>query len=166
MYIYILLRNNNKGDKMIENIMSTDIIIMDIGSTICEVSEVMRDFNIGFMPISDGQKIVGVITDRDVVIKALANNCDANTKIDDYITRNIASIEYDEDIKEAIELMGKERIKRLLVTDENRIVGVLSLSDIINNLIDEESVMKAISRIWHIENNIGRTDADVDDFYL
>lgn len=151
---------------MIEKIMSTDIIIMDIDSTICEVADVMRDFNIGFMPISEDKKIVGVITDRDLVVKALSNNCDTESTVEDYITRNIVSIEYDRTIEDAIELMGEEKIKRLLVTQDDRIVGVLSLSDIINNIVDQERVMKAISKIWNIENNIGRLDADVDDFYL
>lgn len=156
-----------KGDIMkIENIMTRDLIVGEIDSTISEIATIMEKADIGFMPIADDNKIVGVITDRDIVVRALANHAENDTKIEKYITKNIISIDKNQTIEDAIDLMGKEQIKRLIVTNDNKIVGIMSLSDIINSKINTDLILENERRIWKKNRNIDEYKTEIDEFYL
>jgi CBS domain-containing protein len=150
----------------IEDIMSKDLVIGDIDDTISDIANLMREFDVGFIPIAEEQKIVGVVTDRDIVINALDNDADLETEIGKYITRNIISINKDESIETAIELMGQEKIKRLLVNDGDKLVGILSISDIINTDIDHCLIVNNFKKIWSISRNIDEYQTEIDEFYL
>ena len=73
----------------IKDIMSSNLITCDKDATLNDVSIKMKNYDIGFIPISDEKKIIGVITDRDIVVNALANNESENAKVIDYINKNI-----------------------------------------------------------------------------
>lgn len=150
----------------VENIMTKNIIIGNVTNTLQEISNVMKKYDIGFLPIRDQKKIVGVITDRDIVINAISNNSNQNDIIDKYITKNIITINKNEEIMNAIELMGNHKIKRLIVTDENKIVGIISLSDIINCNIEEKVIIDNLKRIWEINRNEDLFKTEIDEFYL
>jgi len=156
------------GDIMsINKIMSKKIITTDVNSTIYEVSLKMKQNNIGFLPITKGKQIVGVITDRDIVISSLANKADFNTTVDKYMCDNIITIDDDFDEDEALEVMAKEKIKRLLVLNKKEeVVGVLSISDILNSEVSDKNLLKAIKSIWNIETNQKEENTEVDTFYL
>lgn len=125
----------------IENIMSKNIIVGSVTNTLEEIATLMKKYDIGFLPIKDQKKIVGVITDRDIVVSAISNKCSQNEIIDKYITRNIITIDKNENVENAIELMGEKKVKRLIVTNENKIEGILSLSDLINTNINKEIII-------------------------
>lgn len=150
----------------IEKIMTKNIIIGNVTDTLHEISNIMKKYDIGFLPIRDQKKIVGVITDRDIVINAISNNSNQNDIIDKYITKNIITINKNEEIKNAIELMGNHKIKRLIVTDENKIVGIISLSDIINYNLDEKIIIENLKKIWEINRNEDLFKTEIDEFYL
>ena len=150
----------------IEKIMTKNIIIGNVTDTLHEISTIMKKYDIGFLPIRDQKKIVGVITDRDIVINAISNNSNQNDIIDKYITKNIITINKNEEIKSAIELMGNHKIKRLIVTDENKIVGIISLSDIINYNLDEKIIIENLKKIWEINRNEDLFKTEIDEFYL
>ncbi|NLL45072.1 MAG: CBS domain-containing protein [Mollicutes bacterium] len=150
----------------IKDIMTRDLVIGNIDSTISEISKIMQQADIGFVPIADGNKIVGIITDRDIVIRALANNAESNTEVEKYMTTNIISIEQDKTIEDAINLMGKEQIKRLIITNNNKVVGILSLSDIINMDVNSNLVLENQKKIWEKSRNTDEYKTEIDDFYL
>lgn len=150
----------------IEDIMSKNIIIGSITNTIPEIATIMKKYDIGFLPISDQQKIIGVITDRDIVINALSNNCNQNDIIDKYINKNIISIEQDEKIENAIELMGEKKVRRLIITKNNKMSGILSLADIISANNDKDLIIDALQRIFEINRNDDLFKTEIDEFYL
>lgn len=161
------MSNNINGDDMkIEDIMSKNIIIGSITNTIPEIATIMKKYDIGFLPISDQQKIIGVITDRDIVINALSNNCNQNDIIDKYINKNIISIEQDEKIENAIELMGEKKVRRLIITKNNKMSGILSLADIISANNDKDLIIDALQRIFEINRNDDLFKTEIDEFYL
>lgn len=161
--IYILINNIN-GDIMIKDIMSKKIIFSDINSSIKDVSTLMKKNNIGFVPIKDNNEYVGVITDRDIClsIPTLKNIKDS---IKSYMSNNIIYIEANDTINDALKLMGKYKIKRLLVKDNNIIVGVLSLSDILN-YTNEFNLIETYKEIFYIHDNKKEFTAEIDEFYL
>lgn len=149
----------------LKNYISKNLIVGNIDNTIFEIGKIMRDFNIGFLPIAEGSKIVGVITDRDIVVNCIANNELKSNAVKDYITKNIISIDISKSIESALNLMGGNKVKRLLVTNNNKLIGIISMADIINNYNNKELIIKNLKDIFEIivDNYF---NPKVYDFYL
>ena len=141
----------------VKDIMSKNVITCKLDSTIYEVAKLMEKNNIGIIVIED---LKGVITDRDL-IKPLINHDD---KIEGYISNPVITVNEEESALNALKLMGKHKIKRLVVMNKD-IVGVLSLSDIINH-VDDNLIIKTIKEIWSINDNKHEKSSEIDEFYL
>ena len=116
---------------MIKDIMSKSIIFGDEKSSIKEISKLMKMHNIGFIPIKNNKGIAGVITDRDICLACEDINTTESPALD-FASKKIICIDISESISSALKLMSKYKIKRLLVKNKDNIVGILSLSDILN----------------------------------
>lgn len=141
------------------NLISKNLIVVDIKSNIYEVADTMKRYDVGFVPVSDNNKIVGVLTDRDIVTKIVANK---DELIESYISKPI-SIDLNDSIENALTLMSKHKIKRLLVSSNNRLVGILSISDLLNT---DCNYIEAIKEIFEINKNDDTYITKVDEFYL
>lgn len=150
----------------IENVMTKNLIIGSITNTLSEIATIMKKYDIGFLPISNQNKIIGVITDRDIIVNAISNNSNQNDIIDKYIVKNIISIEQNKSIEDAIELMGNKRIRRLIVTDKNKITGILTLADIIKLNEYQDLIIKNLKKIFEINRNDDLFKTEIDEFYL
>lgn len=144
--------------------VNKNIIVGNINNSISDIASIMKIHNIGFIPISNNQKIVGVITDRDIVINCISNNCNCNEKIENYINRNVIHIDWNREINDALNIMAKEKIKRILISDNMKLIGILSLSDIIN--LEEKKVLETIKIIWEIKDNNKNIEPEIDEYYL
>lgn len=164
MYKQDILSNNISGDVMINEIMSKKIIFSNINDSIKEVAELMKINNIGFIPIKDNNKYIGVITDRDICM-SIPTISSVNDSIKSYITNNIVYIDINSSIDDALKQMSEKKIKRLLVKDKDNIVGVLSLSDILN-YTNNKNVLNSIKTIFYIHDNNKSSLAEIDEFYL
>ena len=148
--------------KMIEKIMNKDLIILDSELSLEDVAKAMKRYDVGMIILKENNKIKGIITDRDIVTKILANN---DKKIKEYLTTNLISIDINSNIKEAINLMKKHKIKRLLVKKNNKLVGVLSLSDLFDT-VDNETLIEAYKTIFSINRNTDKYLTDINEFEL
>jgi CBS domain-containing protein len=112
--------------------MTRNVKVIDSTATLLEAAELMRDSDIGALPVADAGRPIGMLTDRDIVVRALADYKDPNrTRVRDIITPRLSTIYADQDISEAAELMAKQQVRRLLVLDHDKApVGILSLGDI------------------------------------
>lgn len=146
---------------MIEKIMSKNLIILN-DSSLEDIAKAMKRYDVGMVIINENNKIKGIITDRDIVTKILANK---DNKIKEYLTTNLVSIDINSDIKEAIDLMKKHKIKRLLVKKNNKLVGVLSLSDLLNT-VDNNILIETYKTIFSINRNTDEYLTDIDEFEL
>ena len=149
---------------MINNIMSKKIIFSDIKSSIKDISILMKENNIGFIPIKKNEKYVGVITDRDVCL-AIPNLKSINDSAKSYISNNIIYIGVNDTIEEALKLMGKYKVKRLLVKEKDNTIGVLSLSDILN-YTNNNNLIDTYKSIFYIHDNRKDLTPEIDEFYL
>lgn len=149
----------------INDIMSKKIIVGSTTNTLSEIAELMKKYDIGFIPIVDKNKLVGVITDRDIVINAISNNCSFNDLINKYVVKNIISIEQNKSIDDALNLMALKKVKRLIVTDNNKISGILTLSDILGKY-DNEIILDTFKQIFEINRNNDLFSTEIDEFYL
>lgn len=155
-----------KGDNMDFNVkVSTSLIVCYEHHTIYEVAKKMEQYQIGFLPvISKEKQVIGVITDRDIVVRAIANKEKGSTPIKDYITKKICSIEKKETITDAIAMMKKEKITRLLVTDNKKLVGIVSLFDLLQEK-ENKHIFEALKEIKRKET-IVQMEPEIDEFYL
>jgi len=164
MYKLFLLINNINGDFMIKNIMSKKIIFTNLNSSIKDVSKLMKDNNIGFIPIKENDNYIGVITDRDICL-SIPNIKSISDSIKSYITNNIVYIDSNSNIDEALNKMSKYKIKRLLVKEKDNTIGVLSLSDILN-YANNKNIINTYKSIFYIHDNEKSLIAEIDEFYL
>lgn len=146
---------------MIEKIMNKNLIVLN-DSNLEDIAKAMKRYDVGMVIIKENNKIKGIITDRDIVTKILANK---DNKIKEYLTTNLISIDINSDIKEAIDLMKKHKIKRLLVKKDNKLVGVLSLSDLLNT-VDNNILIEAYKTIFSINRNTDKYLTAIDEFEL
>lgn len=100
--------------------------------TVAECARMMRDGNIGFVPVVDAEaEVVGVVTDRDLALRVLAQGLSGETPVDRVMTRDVRVCHPDDDVQAAGRKMAQVRKSRLVVTDDRgRCVGVISLSDV------------------------------------
>ena len=147
-----------------QNIMSRNLIIMNDNTSISEVARIMKEKDIGFIPISNDNKIIGVITDRDIVVNAISNKCNLDTPVKEYTTKNVISVNIDDNVSKILNVMRKNKVKRVLVNDEHKLVGIVSFSDILNN--NEFDILNTMKEIWSIKRNNDHYETEIDEFYL
>lgn len=164
MYNQVILSNNISGDYMINEIMSKKIIFGDINDSIKDISSLMKTNNIGFIPIKDKNNYLGVVTDRDICL-SIPTISSVNDSVKSYITNNIVYIDINSSIDDALNQMSKKRVKRLLVKEEDNVIGVLSLSDILN-YTNNKNIINSIKTIFYIHDNSQNSLAEIDEFYL
>lgn len=146
----------------LENVMTRKIIYGNSSDTIYDISKKMKEYDIGFLPIIDDNKIIGIITDRDIVVNNLYNETE---HIKDLIHKNVITISKDDTIVDAATMMKKNKIKRLIVTDKNKVVGIVSLSDLAPKL-DKDLFIETFTSIYEINRNDDHFNTDIDDIYL
>ena len=105
------------------------IYVISPNTTLKTAADVMSKKNIGSLAIVDKKKIVGIITERDI----LCNAANLNKKISSAMTEDIISIDLNESIEEAAKIMSDNQIKRILVTEKDKLVGIITATDIIAN---------------------------------
>lgn len=130
------------------DIMSTRVKTVLPGMTLQETAAMMRDGDMGAMPVVDGGKLVGIVTDRDIVVRAVAENKPASTPITDVMTTGIFSVAPDDFVFEAIRLMGDKQVRRVPVVAENgELAGIIAMADIALEMEDEREIAEALEEI-------------------
>ena len=96
------------------------------------VAQLMKQEDAGFIPVTSGDQLLGVITDRDIVIRCIAEREDPNgIKAQDCMSRNVMTVDADAELDEAARLMDQQAIRRLAVTHDGRLVGILSHGNLV-----------------------------------
>ncbi|MBH9968455.1 CBS domain-containing protein [Rossellomorea oryzaecorticis] len=113
----------------LKEIMTKDVETCTLLDNVYEVAVKMKEYNVGSIPIVDGEKIVGVITDRDIVTRCIAEKHPASSKVEDIMSKELITIAPDSDAAQAAQLMADKQIRRLPVVEGGRLVGVVSLGD-------------------------------------
>jgi len=115
----------------IRDIMSKDVQVARPGDTLQEVASRMASGDFGFMPVAEGDTLIGTITDRDIAVRAVAQGAACTAPVVEYISRDPHTARADDDLKTVLDAMGTKQIRRLPVLDkDNRLVGVVSLGDL------------------------------------
>ena len=115
----------------VRDVMSSDVQVARPGDSLQEVATRMASGDFGFMPVADGDRLIGTITDRDITIRAVAGGAACTSPVVEYLSRDPQTARADDDLKTVLDAMGDKQIRRLPVLDKDeRLVGVVSLGDL------------------------------------
>jgi CBS domain-containing protein len=115
----------------IRDVMSKDVQVARPGDTIQDVAARMTSGDFGFIPVADGDRLVGTVTDRDIAIRAVGKGLGPATPVSEVMTTEVVTALDTADLKTALDAMGGDKIRRLPVVDKHeRLVGVVSLGDL------------------------------------
>ena len=129
----------------VRDVMTATPLVVDAGAPLQDAARHMRDHAVGDVLVTDGERLCGIVTDRDLVVRALADGYDPKaTTVGQVCSRDLVAVEADDDVQHAVDTMRGRAIRRVPVIDQGRLAGVVSLGDLARHN-DEESVLAAIS---------------------
>jgi CBS domain-containing protein len=114
----------------IAEVMTTDVDCCTLENTCTEVAVKMKDLDVGVIPICENEKLLGVITDRDIVVKGLANKLSGESSISGLMTDNVVKGTKEMSVEEAANLMSEHQVRRLPIVENDKLVGIVSLGDL------------------------------------
>jgi CBS domain-containing protein len=136
----------------VSEFMTRDVRLIHPQDSIREAARQMRDLDVGSLPVADGDRLVGFVTDRDIVIRALANSGGPDSPVREAMSDHVLYCFEDESVETVAANMGRNQVRRLpVLTREKRLCGIVALGDIANIGADEpaEGALEAISRPTH-----------------
>ncbi len=132
----------------IREVMTRDVEVIGPQDTLRDAAEKMRSLNVGALPVCDGDRVVGMLTDRDIVVRAIALGMDsAITTVEDAMTGNVQYCHDDDDAMGVLARMRDMQVRRFIVVNEDeRLVGIVSLGDL-SQTMNERRVGEALEGI-------------------
>ena len=116
----------------VQEVMTREVEVIHPNATIAEAAQKMKSLDVGPLPVCDGAKVLGMVTDRDITIRATAAGHDPNTtKVRDVMSPDVEHVFEDQDVKDAAQLMAEKQIRRLIVLNrDKRLVGIVAMADL------------------------------------
>ncbi|MBO1582168.1 CBS domain-containing protein [Bacillus sp. XF8] len=131
----------------VREFMSTDIVQCTPLDNVYEAAVKMKEEDIGMIPVVENNQVVGLVTDRDLVVRGIAEKHPGSNKITNVMTTGIVSVSPDDSIEKATELMARHQIRRLPVVENGELVGMLALGDLATTEKADDQAGFALSEI-------------------
>ena len=117
--------------KSVRDAMTADPRSIGASASVVEAARLMREQHIGSLPVTEDERLVGMITDRDITTRVVAESAvPETTSVGDVYSRDLSSVEPNSDIDEALRLMARHQVRRLPVVENDRLVGMVAQADI------------------------------------
>ena len=145
------MANQKSGDnsRHVRDVMTPNPECVSDKDSIRDAARIMKDQDTGIVPVVEGRRVIGLITDRDIVVRGLAEGRNLeDTRVNELMTKSVRSVREDSTVSEALELMSGSEIRRVpVVNDRDEIVGIVSLGDISTNTNQDGKVGKTVESI-------------------
>jgi CBS domain-containing protein len=134
---------------LVKDIMTRGCECIAPDNTLEQAAQRMRSLDVGPLPVCDNDRLAGMVTDRDIVVRGVAEGCDTRqTRVRDVMTPDLTYCFEDQDVEEATQLMKRQQIRRLPVLNhDKRLVGMLSLGDVAVNVGNEHVTAGTLEQI-------------------
>jgi CBS domain-containing protein len=136
--------------KTVREVMTSKLCSIDTDKTVAYAAKMMRDEDVGIAPIVEGDRLVGVLTDRDIAVRVVAEGRDPEqVKVTEAASRDLVTLDPQQDLDEALRLMARHQVRRLPVVEEDgRLVGVVAQADVAKEADETRTgeVVEQISR--------------------
>ncbi len=128
--------------------MTKSVAYVNPSNTVVETAQLMQKHNVGSIPVYDQTGVVGIVTDRDIVVRNIAHGKNPDsTKVQDVMTSHVTTVTPDMDISEVSKLMSSQKIRRVPVVENNEIIGILALGDIATDMRLDMEASEALAEI-------------------
>jgi len=115
----------------VKDIMTKNVAYIKPDTTVADAAKLMQQHNVGSIPVCDQTGVVGVVTDRDIVLRNVTAGQDPkSTRVSTIMTTSIATVSSDTDVNKVGDIMSKNQIRRIPVVDNNSLVGIVALGDL------------------------------------
>ena len=132
--------------RKISEVMTTNVKVVRPDETVQNAARMMADMDVGAIPVCDGKRLQGMVTDRDITIRATAEGRGGNTPVRDVMTADVVWCTEQDDTQEVLNRMADAQIRRIPVVDQDRnLIGIVALGDLA--VEDEENVDEALRDI-------------------
>lgn len=129
-------------------IMTSSVTTATRENTLQEVAALMRDGDMGSVPVVEEGRLVGIVTDRDIVVRSIAAGSDASAGVAEAMTTDIFSVKPDDFAFEAIRLMGDKQVRRVPVVDaDGNLAGIIAMADVALEMEDEREIAETLEEI-------------------
>jgi CBS domain-containing protein len=136
--------------KTVREVMTSNPCSIDAGKTVAYAAKMMRDEDVGIAPIVEGDRLVGVLTDRDIAVRVVAEGRDPEqVKVTEVASRDVVTLDPQQNLDEALRLMARHQVRRLPVVEEDgRLAGVVAQADVAQEADERQTgeVVEQISR--------------------
>ncbi|MDF0725314.1 CBS domain-containing protein [Cytobacillus sp. S13-E01] len=136
----------------VREIMTTDVEYCTPLDNVYEVAVKMKDNDVGAIPIIDNDQLIGMITDRDLVVRGIAEKRSGSNQVTNVMSDNLITVSPETSVYEASQLMSKHQIRRLPVVDNGQLVGIVALGDLAINKLSDQKAGHALSEISESEH--------------
>ncbi len=134
--------------QQLKDLMSRDVKVISPDMTIGEAAKKMRDGDFGMLPVGEDDRMIGTISDRDIVIRAVAEGKNVATTVRDVMSDGIAWVYEDDSVEQAAAIMSERQVRRLpVVNRDKRLVGIVALGDFAVESSEIQPAAKALSEI-------------------
>lgn len=128
--------------------MTTTVRTASPDASLSDVAVMMRDGDMGAVPIVDGGRLVGIVTDRDIVVRGVARSMSADASISGVMTAELFTVSPDDFVFEAVRLMGDKQVRRIPVVDaDGRLAGIIAMADVALQTEDEREIAETLEEI-------------------
>lgn len=132
----------------VTDVMTRNVRTLAPTSTVAEAAKAMDELDVGVIPVCEGDKLLGMVTDRDIVVRAVAQGLDGNTPLAKVMSTDVRTARETDDLDTVLADMASSQIRRLPVLDgAERLVGIISIGDIAVKGQDEEDVGQSLAEI-------------------
>lgn len=129
-------------------IMTRDVTTASPQASVAEVGVMMREGDMGVVPIVEGEKLIGIVTDRDIVVRVVAEGKPPATPVSEAMTTELFTVSPGDYVFEAIRLMGDKQVRRIPVIDSNgSLAGIIAMADVALETEDEREIAETLEEI-------------------
>ncbi|HEY3922138.1 MAG TPA: CBS domain-containing protein [Gaiellaceae bacterium] len=135
--------------KSVKDAMTSDVRTVSPSQPLTDIALLMKQEDVGSVPVVDGGRLIGMVTDRDIVVRGISDGSDPHAiQAGDIASRDLVTVRPDDDLDEALRLMAQHQVRRLPVVEDGELVGVVAQADVAHEAKDKAvgQVVEEISR--------------------
>jgi len=133
----------------VESVMTREVAVVSPTDSVRAAADVLKRLNIGSAPVCNGRSLVGMLTDRDIAVRAVADGRDpVNTPVEQVMTRDVVYCFADQDVEEVADAMAASQVRRMpILNRQHELVGIVSLGDLAVDVADDEMTGEVLEEV-------------------
>ena len=132
----------------VKDVMTRNVAYINPASTVVEAAQLMQKHNVGSVPVCDENGIIGIVTDRDIIVRNIAHGKDPHqTPVKDVMTSEVTSVGPETEIRDVFGIMSEKKIRRIPVVENNQLVGIVALGDVATSAKQDVEISSTLADI-------------------